>query len=568
MGIKRIPNWQYPNIKPAIDDPESITGIKEWMRIHHIEHEEESTARIEDFENLVITTLTVTDWIVESSLTLNYLTANRLMSTNSSKVVTSVNDLTSWIAGTTDQIVSTTDGDGTITLSLPQDYDVAATPTLGGLTLVNAITEFSTDDTLSGDSDSAVPTEQAVKAYVDGVDHTIYSLVDGTRAFTGVVGGISPTAHPHLATKEYVDDAIGMIIDYQFNNTASDIDLESETTYNMEDVIYAGEEELSKSGITAASDQLLFVFATLSGEPGGLDLVHGTYSSHLHLEVTGSGARTVDVYWTLSFIDDDGTNETLLMTSETREEISGSETAYTIHAVLPADVELASDKRFLFKFFGNGNSGNNATMIFHVEGITGTHISIHAPSAIFNTIYVRRDGTTPLTGDWDVGNFALSDIATLGLGTATVPHGGVGWAKLAIDGTSSNAAGPHIQMTVSTDSYPTMQILNYRHDDISIRFDSYWDGANKSSDAGSNYAIFKVSNLFKIMYDSGVAQGSTLAWNTGLSLNTSGLVTIPGTMAAGTVTGANVTSGADPGHTHTGGAASDPIPHPFLFLGA
>ena len=424
MGIKRIPNWQYPNIKPAIDDPESITGIKEWMRIHHIEHEEESTARIEDFENLVITTLTVTDWIVESSLTLNYLTANRLMSTNSSKVATSVNDLTSWIAGTTDQIVSTTDGDGTITLSLPQDYDVAATPTLGGLTLVNAITEFSTDDTLSGDSDSAVPTEQAVKAYVDGGaggtldhglltgrdddDHTLYSLVDGTRDFSGVVVGVSPTAEEHLATKEYVDDTIGTIIDYQFNNTASDIDLESETTYNMEDVIYAGEEELSKSGITAASDQLLFVFATLSGEPGGLDLVHGTYSSHLHLEVTGSGARTVDVYWTLSFIDDDGTNETLLMTSETREEISGSETAYTIHAVLPADVELASDKRFLFKMFGNGNSGNNATMLYHVEGLTGTHVSIHAPSSIFNTIYVRQDGTTPLTANWDIGNFTLT----------------------------------------------------------------------------------------------------------------------------------------------------------------
>ena len=31
------------------------------------------------------------------------------------------------------------------------------------------VDEFSTDDTLAGDSDTAVPTEQAVKGYVDNV---------------------------------------------------------------------------------------------------------------------------------------------------------------------------------------------------------------------------------------------------------------------------------------------------------------------------------------------------------------------------------------------------------------
>jgi len=36
------------------------------------------------------------------------------------------------------------------------------------LEVVNAIDEFSTDDTMGGDSDTAIPTEQAVKAYVDG----------------------------------------------------------------------------------------------------------------------------------------------------------------------------------------------------------------------------------------------------------------------------------------------------------------------------------------------------------------------------------------------------------------
>lgn len=39
-------------------------------------------------------------------------------------------------------------------------------------------------------------------------DHTLYSLADGTRAFIGTVGGITPTATAHLATKGYVDGLI------------------------------------------------------------------------------------------------------------------------------------------------------------------------------------------------------------------------------------------------------------------------------------------------------------------------------------------------------------------------
>ncbi len=36
-------------------------------------------------------------------------------------------------------------------------------------------------------------------------DHTQYVKADGSRAFTGTVGGVSPTASSHLATKGYVD---------------------------------------------------------------------------------------------------------------------------------------------------------------------------------------------------------------------------------------------------------------------------------------------------------------------------------------------------------------------------
>lgn len=44
---------------------------------------------------------------------------------------------------------------------------------------------------------------------LDDDDHTIYSLVDGTRAFSATVGGVTPTLDAHLATKGYVDSVSG-----------------------------------------------------------------------------------------------------------------------------------------------------------------------------------------------------------------------------------------------------------------------------------------------------------------------------------------------------------------------
>ncbi len=40
-------------------------------------------------------------------------------------------------------------------------------------------------------------------------DHTLYSKADGTRAFSGVVGGVTPVSNADLATKGYVDTAVG-----------------------------------------------------------------------------------------------------------------------------------------------------------------------------------------------------------------------------------------------------------------------------------------------------------------------------------------------------------------------
>ncbi len=93
--------------------------------------------------------------------------------------------------------------DATIGATTPAAGTFTTVTANTSMTLSNTVTEFSTDDTLGGDSDSAIPTEQAVKAYVDsisvsnvifswsGIDISSsadYGVYVGT-SLTGQVGG-------------------------------------------------------------------------------------------------------------------------------------------------------------------------------------------------------------------------------------------------------------------------------------------------------------------------------------------------------------------------------------------
>lgn len=76
-----------------------------------------------------------------TGLTLSGLTATRLIQTDSAKALTSVSDLTSWVAGTANEIDIIDDGDGTITIGIVNPLIVAkggtgaATLTDGGILL-------------------------------------------------------------------------------------------------------------------------------------------------------------------------------------------------------------------------------------------------------------------------------------------------------------------------------------------------------------------------------------------------------------------------------------------------
>ena len=114
------------------------------------------------------------------------------------------------------------------------------------------------------------------------------------------------------------------------------------------------------------------------------------------------------------------------------------------------------------------------------------------------------------------------DGDNVGIGTITIPHGGIGSANFAIDGPNASVNGPHVQFTTTSDNYPVFQQLNWAHDDIELFFDAYYDGNFKSSDIGSNFLIIKRLDKFSIQYASGIAQGDIITWNNGIILHNDG----------------------------------------------
>ena len=121
----------------------------------------------------------------------------------------------------------------------------------------------------------------------------------------------------------------------------------------------------------------------------------------------------------------------------------------------------------------------------------------------------------------------ITDAGKVGINTSTVPHGSVGHAMFAMDGANNDTDGPHVQYTTASDNYPIFQQLNWGHDNISFNFDMYYDGSWRSSDAGSNYQIYKYSDQLQFWADDGITAGGTLAQEKIAFFDTSGRWQIP-----------------------------------------
>lgn len=118
-----------------------------------------------------------------------------------------VNATTLNVTGTAniDTISSTT------TLSITNSVDMGGTYTVTNLAEPVDGSDAVTLDYLTAALSGAVVTDHGGLTGLADDDHVQYTLADGSRAFTGTVGGVTPVADADLATKAYVDGAGGTV---------------------------------------------------------------------------------------------------------------------------------------------------------------------------------------------------------------------------------------------------------------------------------------------------------------------------------------------------------------------
>lgn len=156
------------------------------------------------------------------------LTASRLLATNGSKVLASVADLSSWIAGTTNQITVGSDGDGTVTLSLPQNIHTGASPTFAGLTStapVNGTTGVfaNAGGTVTLDSNGQIETFQQLNVVGAGGRIYFYGYNNGVKTLHyQLESRATSTTVPGSDLKVYNDDtALIFTLDQSGNLTVT-----------------------------------------------------------------------------------------------------------------------------------------------------------------------------------------------------------------------------------------------------------------------------------------------------------------------------------------------------------
>lgn len=202
--------------------------------------------------------------------------------------------------------------------------------------------------------------------------------------------------------------------------------------YIMQDTVTGDpESDLTSGNLAAGSDnQLAFSYITAVGDPVFSQLSAGIYLLHSHLKKTG--AKPSKFYWTLSRVDADGTsNKSILVYSDISGFISTTTQEWRLHGILSDDVSLAAGSRLLLQLYGNiGSSGANVTFTIYMEGTNNCHLSIRTSSQTFSDIFVRQDGTTPLTADWDIGNGRMIKVDTINesTGVAGITFGNIIYA--------------------------------------------------------------------------------------------------------------------------------------------
>lgn len=207
---------------------------------------------------------------------------------------------------------------------------------------------FDTDPTMNADSDDRIPTQKAVKEYVD------------------------------IAASD-------MIWEFFFNNTASGIG----SYYLMQDTP-TGEAEstFSKASLATGNAQLVASFITDSTDIITRFLT-GSYDAHFHAART-SGSKDVRFYFVVKEYKAD-TSEVTIMTSETSSLVT-TKVGISVHATVATEYECSAGSKIVCHVYCNvvGAGVSTVDVAIYAEGTNDSHVAIATNTAILNNTYIRK----------------------------------------------------------------------------------------------------------------------------------------------------------------------------------
>jgi hypothetical protein len=392
-----------------------------------------------------------------TGLTLSGLTANSLIYPDGNKLLTSLGvaangkipigsagttPVLAEITGTANQVISTA-GAGSITLSTPQDIHTGATDfEVAGLKVINKITEFSTDGTMGGDSDSAVPTEKATKLYTDTLRSDLASVANAKGAsLVGVEDAMS------LYTATDVEAALEEVMDKV-----------TPVTYSANAIsTVGGTPSGSVSDIQTIDDGNEYIVTETTGAPNpnftttvtftGITTGHEANKIQAHYSYDGNHTINLDIEkapfdgsaWdnVTSITNTGGVLAWLSI------DIPGSITDYNnsgttkIRWLHDAVGNVNHDFVVDYNIIKDDSSGGGG--VTEHGALTGLGDDDHAQ-------YLLADGTRALAGAWDMGSQALTNVnidsgAITGITDLAIADGGTGQstAQLAINALSAVA---------------------------------------------------------------------------------------------------------------------------------
>jgi hypothetical protein len=145
------------------------------------------------------------------------------------------------------------------------------------------------------------------------------------------------------------------------------------------------------------------------------------------------------------------------------------------------------------------------------------------------------DGSSRTRADFRLGNgnvyvpdftnlslFSQGGVGISGSGTSAdwswaATGGGIGrgngGALLSLMGlNASNNVGPHVAAWTTADTFPLFYQLNWTHDNISMLFDGYFDGAWKAAHTTRPYSIYKTADRLNFYGQAAVPAAAGSAW--------------------------------------------------------